>query len=235
MRRGLPYFSAVSASSETIIFLISASLPSIFFKSEISFSSCSVSFVLFIIYSRLKWRSLISATYSACALSMPKPIIRLGTTSASSSVLRTMATALSMSSSMALSPLSRWSFSSFLSDSNCVLLRTQPARKSVHAANMPLMPSTFGTPFMSILKLHEKLSSSGVSLKRRHISFSGSLPLLRSMVIFRPSSPVSSRTSDISRILPCFARSIIFSTIASTVVVGGISVISMQLAFLSYL
>ena len=48
----------------------------------------SVSSVRFKMYSRLICRSFISATYSACASSIPKPTIRLGTTSLSSSVSR---------------------------------------------------------------------------------------------------------------------------------------------------
>ena len=48
-----------------------------------------------------------AATYSACTSSMPKPIIRFGTTSVSSAVLRTISMALSMSSRIAFRPLSR--------------------------------------------------------------------------------------------------------------------------------
>ena len=86
---------------------------------------------------------------------------------------------------------------------------------------------------MSTLKLQAKLSSRGVSLKSFCISFSGSVPRLMSMVIFRPSRPVSSRMSAISLSLPCLTRSMTRSTIASMVVVGGIWVMSMQFADLS--
>jgi len=76
--------------------------------------------------------------------------------------------------------------------------------------------------------LQENESSSGVSLKRRFISFSGSTPRLRSSVILRPPKSVSSRISEISRSLEVFTSSITLSIIASTVAVGGISVISMH-------
>ena len=66
------------------------------------------------------------------------------------------------------------------------------------------------------------------------MSFSGSTPRLRSMVIFMPVKSVSSRTSATSFSLLPFASSIIFSTITSTLVEGGIWVTSMQLALLSY-
>ena len=57
---------------------------------------------------------------------------------------------------------------------------------------------------------------------------SGSVPRFKSMVIFKPSMPVSSRMSAISLSLPCFTRSMTRSTITSMVVVGGICVTSMQ-------
>ena len=86
---------------------------------------------------------------------------------------------------------------------------------------------------MRMLKLQEKLSSSGVMAKSLAISRSGSVPRLRSMVIFSPSRPISLRTSEISRIFPALTRSANLAMMASTVVVGGISVMSMQLDSLS--
>ena len=87
---------------------------------------------------------------------------------------------------------------------------------------------TVGDDSASVLKLQEKESSSGDMANSRFISLSGSTPRLRSMVIFRPSKPVSSRMSAISFTLPCFTRSMTRSTITSMVVVGGICVTSMQ-------
>ena len=86
---------------------------------------------------------------------------------------------------------------------------------------------------MSTLKLQAKLSSKVVSLKSFCISLSGSVPRFRSMVIFKPSKPVSSRISATSLTFPCFTRSMTRSTITSMVVVGGIWVTSMQFALLS--
>lgn len=84
------------------------------------------------------------------------------------------------------------------------------------------------------VKLQEKLSSSVVMRNNRCISLSGSAPRFKSIVILSPSRPVSSRMSVISFTLPCFTRSMTFSTMASMVVVGGIWVMSMQFADLSY-
>ena len=76
-------------------------------------------------------------------------------------------------------------------------------------------------------------SSSVVILKRRRMRRSGSAPLFRSMVILRPDLSVSSRMSLISFREPALAFSMIFSMMTSEVVVGGISVISMQFPALS--
>ena len=73
-----------------------------------------------------------------------------------------------------------------------------------------------------------------VSFIRRAISFSGSVPRLRSMAILRPERSVSSRTSAISRTLPVLTSSAILSMMASIVVVYGISVTSIRFSFLSY-
>ena len=94
-------------------------------------------------------------------------------------------------------------------------------------------PSTLGCPAISTLKLQAKLSSSGVALYRRAISLSGSWPRFKSIVSFKPFRSVSSRISEISRILPSLTNSVILSMMASTVVVGGICVTSMQLFSLS--
>ena len=91
--------------------LIRAWLPTRSWRSAISFSSSSVSWVRLRIYSLLMFRSLISATYSAWTWSMPKPIIRLGMTSASSSVSRMIWMARSMSRRIFFRPWRRWSFS----------------------------------------------------------------------------------------------------------------------------
>ena len=88
--------------------------PSVASSSAISFSRDSVSFRRFRMNSLLMFRSLISATYSAWIWSMPKPIMRFGTTSASSSVSRMMAMALSISRRIRPRPLSRCSLSFFL-------------------------------------------------------------------------------------------------------------------------
>ena len=62
-------------------------------------------------------------------------------------------------------------------------------------------------------------------MKSVFISFSGSVPRFKSIVILRPDLSVSSLMSLMSRSLPVLLSSIIFSIIASLVVVGGISVI----------
>ena len=230
---GCPYFSATSFNSFMMIVLTRVLLARMASSSSMSFSSVSISCVRFKMYSLLRWRSLISATYSAWISSMPKPIIRLGTTSSSSAVSRTMRTALSISSKISLSPLNRCSLSFFLLKSKWVRRLTHSTRKAVHSSKSSRTPSTRGTPAIRTLKLQAKLSSSGVILYRRCISLSGSAPRFKSIVIFRPSKPVSSRTSAISLILPAFTISIIFSMIVSQVVVGAIPRMSMQFADLS--
>ena len=85
---------------------------------------------------------------------------------------------------------------------------------------------TFGWPETRTLKLALKLSSSGVVLNSLAISFSASTPRLRSRVSLRPFRSVSSRMSLISLIFPALTSSAILSMMASTVVVGGIWVIS---------
>ena len=111
--------------------------------------------------------------------------------------------------------------------------RTHSRRNAVHSSSSSRTPSTLGAPAISTLKLQLKLSSSGVMRNSFCISRSGSVPRLQSMVSFRPPRSVSSRISLISRILPCLIRSTILSMMASTVAVGGIWVISMQLLALS--
>ena len=81
---------------------------------------------------------------------------------------------------------------------------------------------------MRTLKLQEKLSSRGVMRNSFCISLSGSTPRFRSMVSLRPERSVSSRMSEISRTFPAFTSSTVLSMMASTVVVGGISVMSTQ-------
>ncbi len=88
---------------------------------------------------------------------------------------------------------------------------------------------TRGWPDTRMLKLQLKLSSSGVVLNSFAISLSASTPRLRSSVSFRPFRSVSSRISLISLILPALTSSAILSMMASTVVVGGIWVISMHI------
>ena len=164
---------------------------------------------------------------------MPKPIIRFGTTSASSSVSRIIFIALSISSSIFLRPVSRWSFSFFLASSNFVFLFTQVILKSVHCSSISATPITFGIPPTRMLKLQEKTSCKGVILNSFFITASLSCPRFKSIVILRPDKSDSSRTSEISFSLPSFTCSTILSIIASIVVVGGISVTSIQFAVLS--
>ena len=114
---GAPYFWEICLSSSTMMLLSLRRLFRMLSSSSISRSSSSVSAVRLRMYSRLMLRSLISATNSAWIWSMPKPIIRLGTTSLSSSVLRMMAMALSMSSRIRSRPWRRWSLSFFLASS----------------------------------------------------------------------------------------------------------------------
>ena len=188
-------------------------------SSPMSFSSSLVSAVRLRIYSRLMFLSLISATNSAWTWSMPKPIIRFGTTSASSSVSRMMAMARSISRRICSSPLSRWSFSFFRLRSNHTRLRTQSMRQAVHSSRISPTPMTRGLPATRMLKLQGKESISGVSLKSFCMSLSGSVPRLRSMAKRRPLRSVSSRMSLISRIFPEEISSRTLSITASEVVV----------------
>ena len=188
-------------------------------RSAMSFSSSSVSAVRRRIYSRLILRSFISATYSACIWSIPKPTIRFGTTSASSSVPRMISIARSMSSRMRSRPCRRCSFSFFFSSSWYTRRRTHSVRHAVHSSRISATPITRGLPPTRMLKLQEKLSCSVVSRKSFCISFSGSTPRLSSMAIFRPPRSVSSRMSFISRILPALISSAALSIMASVVVV----------------
>ena len=82
-------------------------------RSAISASRASTSWVRLRIYSLLMFRRRMSATYSAWTWSMPNPIIRLGTTSASSSVSRMIFMARSMSRRMRWRPFRRCSLSCF--------------------------------------------------------------------------------------------------------------------------
>ena len=200
----------------------------------ISFSSASVSCVRFRIYSLLMLRRRISAINSAWILSMPKPSIRFGITFASSSVSRMILIALSISSRILRRPSSRCSLSFFLLRSKNTRRRTHSVRHAVHSSSSSATPSTRGMPAISTLKLQEKLSCRVVIFISLASSFSGSVPRLRSMAIFRPERSVSSRTSAISRTLPFLTSSAILSMIASMVVVYGISVISIRLSFLLY-
>ena len=198
-------------------------LASVSSSSAISRSSSSVSSVRLRMYSRLMLRSLISATYSACTWSMPKPIIRFGTTSLSRSVLRMMEMARSMSSRIFLRPLRRWSFSFFFDTSKYTRRRTHSSRQAIHSSRISPTPHTRGVPPSRMLKLQAKLSCSGVMRKSFCMSFSGSTSRLTSMASLRPLRSVSSRMSLISRSLPALTSSATLSMIASTVVLYGIS------------
>ena len=98
-----------------------------------------------------------------------------------------------------------------------------------HSPNISRTPITRGMPEMRILKLHGKLSSSGVMRNSFCITLSASCPRLRSMVSLRPLRSVSSRMSLISFTRPDFTSSAILSIMASIVVVGGIWVTSIIL------
>ena len=145
--------------------------------------------------------------------------MRFGTTSLSRSVLRMMAMALSMSSSIFARPFSRCSFSRFLARSKCIRLFTHSVRQATHSPRISPTPITFGVPAMSILKLQAKESISGVSLKSLAMSFSGSAPRFRSMASLRPPRSVSSRMSFISLTLPALTSSATLSMMLSTVAV----------------
>ena len=200
-------------------------------SSSMSRSSSSVSEVRLRMYSRFMLRSLISATNSACVWSIPKPIIRFGTTSLSSSVLRMMSIARSMSSSIRSRPLSRCSFSFFLFRSKNTRRRIHSMRHAVHSSSISPTPITRGLPATRMLKLHGNASWSVVMRKSFCMSLSGSAPRLRSIARRRPLRSVSSRISFISRIFPVFISSATLSIIASEVVVYGISYISIMFSF----
>ena len=150
---------------------------------------------------------------------MPKPSIRFGTTSASSSVLRMISMALSISSRICSRPFRRWSFSFFLFRSKYTRRLTQSMRQAVHSSRISPTPMTRGLPATRILKLQGKESISGVILKSFCMSLSGSTPRFKSMARRRPLRSVSSRISLISRIFPAVISSRTLSMMASEVVV----------------
>ena len=213
--RGWAYFFRTSSSSPTMILRMRAGFFSVSSKSSISSASEAVSCTRLRMYSLLILRSLISATYSACTWSMPKPIIRLGTTSASSSVWRMISMALSMSSKMRLRPCSRCSFSCFLCRMKYTRRRTHSVRHASHSSNSSRTPRTLGIPAMRMLKLQLTVSCRGVRRKSFCMSLSGSAPRLRSTASFRPDRSVSSRISLISLIFPAFISSETLSRMAS--------------------
>ena len=188
-------------------------------RSAISSTSSLISCIRFNIYSLLIFLSFISATYSACFWSISKPEIRLGTTMASTSVLRIISIALSMSNSIFDRPCRRWSFALFLSISNFRRRFTQSIRKRIHSDNIPFIPSVFGLPSIRRLKLQLKESHKGVMLNNFAIIISASALFLISIAILRPFKSVSSRTSVISLILPLLTKDIILSIIDSIFVV----------------
>ena len=218
VRRGWAYFFFTSVSSLVMILRMRLGSFTVAWRSAISPSSASTSWVRLRIYSLLMLRRRMSATYSAWIWSMPNPIIRLGTTSASSSVSRMMAMARSISSRMRRRPFSRCSLSSFFFISWYTLRRTQSIRQAVHSSRISRTPITRGMPAMRILKLQDWESMSGVARNSLAISLSGSVPRLRSMVSFRPERSVSSRMSAISLILPALMSSATLSIMASEVV-----------------
>ena len=134
--RGIPCFLFTAASSSLITFLILLSLASVSLSSAISASSRSISFVRFKIYSSLMLRSFSSATNSAWTSSIPKPFIKLGTTSLSSFVLRIMAIALSISSRIASRPCRRCSRSVFLFRSKFMRRRVDSMRHATHSCKI---------------------------------------------------------------------------------------------------
>ena len=151
-----------SFNSKMIICFILLGVSRISFKSLIASSSFSMSWSLFKMYSLFKCRNLISATYSAWILSILKPIIRFGTTSASSSVFLIIFIALSISSKIFSRPRSRWSLSEALFRSNAVLRLMQFVLNAIHSLRSSATPRTLGYPLMRTLKLHEKVSCNGV-------------------------------------------------------------------------
>ena len=208
--------------------LILESLFKVFFKFLISSKSLFFSLTLFKIYSLFKLRSRICATYSACSESIENPFIKFKTTSCSFSVFLIIAIARSMSNKILFSPSTKCNFSSFFKSSKLVLFLTHSCLNLCQLFIMSLIPITQGTPSTKTLKLQAYESSSGVYLKSLFIKFLALVPLFRSIVIFSPFKSVSSLTSEISLILFSLIKEIILSIIASTVVVYGISVMSMQ-------
>ena len=188
-------------------------------KSSISASRDAVSSTRFRIYSRLMLRSLISATYSAWIWSMPKPIIRFGTTSASFSVSRMILMALSMSSRIFLRPFKRCSLSCRFLSMKYTRRLTLSVRHAHHSSKSSRTPITRGMPPIRTLKLHDAVSCSVVALKSFCISLSGSAPRFKSIVSLRPERSVSSRMSEISLTLPALMSSATLSMMASVVVV----------------
>ena len=188
-------------------------------RSSISSRRASSSRTRLRMYSLLMLRRRISATYSAWIWSMPKPIIRLGTTSASSSVSRMMRMALSMSSRIRLRPLRRWSLSRFLFRVKYTRRRTHSVRQEHHSSSRERTPMTRGVPATRTLKLQLTASWRVVDRKSLAMSFSGSTPRLRSMASFRPLRSVSSRMSLTSLSLPALMSSETLSMMFSVVVV----------------
>ena len=180
--------------------------------------SLSLSEILFKMYCLLMLRSLISATNSACSSSMPKPVMRLGITSASSSVSLMILIALSISRRITARPSKRCSLFFIFARLKLSSLHTQVLLHLSHSSRIWAIPITLGEPSMRMLKLHEKVSSSFVNLKSFVMSCSWSVPLLQSIVILRPSRSVSSRISAISLAFLLLTRSAMLSMIASTLV-----------------
>ena len=133
------------------IFFLSLRISSISAISALSLSTSSMRRRMYCLFMFL---SFISATYSACISSIPKPIMRFGTTSSSFSVSRIIFIALSMSRSIFERASKRWSFSFFFCKSWYVLRCTHSSRNAVHSVRISRTPITFGVPAMRILKLH---------------------------------------------------------------------------------
>ena len=217
--RGEGYCFMMRLSSSIIMPCTRRLLSSVASRSAMSLSRVSVSLMRLRMYSRFMFLSFISATYSACTLSMPKPSIRLGTTSLSRSVLRIIAIALSMSSRILPRPFSRCSFSRLRLRSKYMRRLTHSVRHDVHSPSISPTPMTRGVPSMRMLKLQANESMSGVALNSLAMSLSGSAPRLRSMASLRPPRTVSSRMSFISFALPALTSSATLSMMLSTVAV----------------
>ena len=161
--------------------------------SEISSLSLSTSEILFKIYSLFRWRSLISATYSAWISSSSKPFIKFAITSDSFAVSLIMAIALSMSSKIFFKPNRRCNFSFFLFRSKEILRFTHSWRNAVHSSRISRIPMTLGVLPIKMLKLQPKLSCKGVSRKSFCMSFSGSVLRFTSIAKRKPLTSISSR------------------------------------------